>query len=435
MELEIIRLAEVSPDPEQPRREVGDVGDLVESINQVGFNSVLTVEVVPGTEGGPRRYRVVTGGRRLAAAQAVGIEYLPAIIYEVGEQGPLERLQHQVFENDRRRPLAPTDRGRAVVQLKLMLDCQKLLAALEPGAELANLRGLAAWQAERQRLVGEAERRGLLRQRDGKLVVPRRLKVGWEAVEQMMGISNTECKWLVRLGELPADEQAALRQSSLSEQQQVAVSHAPAGRLVAVLDAVLTYPKPPRSAVILGAARALVELGGDVPVAEVLDAAVAARAQGVRQAAEITAGIIAQFSPVEAGAVGAAATIGDEDRPPVPKLAQVDATAPTSLLDQPPRAQDWLPEVEQARPALTPGLAAAPGDEGDEAGERDEPDAGDDPAAGCDRLIIDGVRAVEQAVVASLAQVAVAGRDAQRRLLAMVAEKLNELERQLAVGL
>ena len=57
------------------------------------------------------------------------------------------------------------------------------------------------------------------------------------------------------------------------------------------------------------------------------------------------------------------------------------------------------------------------------------------PDAVGESLIIDGVRVVEQAVVVSLAQVAVAGRDAQRRLLAMVAEKLNELERQLAAGL
>ena len=211
MEIEIIKLAEVSPDPEQPRREVGDVQDLVESINNVGFNSVLTVEVVPGEEGGSRRYRVVTGGRRLVAAQAAGIEYLPAIIYEVGEQGPLERLQHQVFENDRRRPLAPTDRGRAVVQLKLMLDCQQMMSVLEPERTLPDLRGLVAWQAEWRRLVGEAEGQSLLRLRGGVMTIPRRLKARWEAVEQLMGISDTECKWLVRLGELPATEQVALR--------------------------------------------------------------------------------------------------------------------------------------------------------------------------------------------------------------------------------
>ena len=178
----------------------------------------------------------------------------------------------------------------------------------------------------------------------------------------------------------------------------------------------LTYPKPPSEAVILGAARALMGLGDDVSVESVLRVAVEVRAQGARRAAEIEAGIIAQFSPVK---VGMAEITGDEDRLPVSKLAQAEATAPASILDQLVK-RDRLPEPEMDTPA---SLLAAHGV------------VVVAPDAVGDSLIIDGVRSVEQAVVASLAQVAVAGRDAQRRLLAMVAEKLNELERQLAVGL
>ena len=65
--LEIIPIAKLQPSPGNPRRQVGDVRDLVASISALGVLEPLIVVAHP--DGG---YEVVAGHRRLAAVISRG---------------------------------------------------------------------------------------------------------------------------------------------------------------------------------------------------------------------------------------------------------------------------------------------------------------------------------------------------------------------------
>lgn len=70
-------LAHLVPHPANPRRDVGDVTELADSIKAQGIRQNLLVVPDPGD---PDRYRIVIGHRRHAAALKAGLEVVPCVV-------------------------------------------------------------------------------------------------------------------------------------------------------------------------------------------------------------------------------------------------------------------------------------------------------------------------------------------------------------------
>ena len=113
-----IPLDQISRSPLNPRRAItGDqLEELADSIREKGIvQPVLVRGAVPVD--GEERYELVCGHRRLAAAQLVGLESIPAILRELDDQSVLEI---QVIENLHRADLHPLEEAESYRRLLLV---------------------------------------------------------------------------------------------------------------------------------------------------------------------------------------------------------------------------------------------------------------------------------------------------------------------------
>lgn len=98
--------------PDNPRKNIGDISELSNSIKVKGILQNLTV--VPRTaENG---YYVVIGNRRLEAAKAAGFEFLPCII---ASMTPAEQVQTMLLENMQRSDLTVYEQAKG---FQMMID-------------------------------------------------------------------------------------------------------------------------------------------------------------------------------------------------------------------------------------------------------------------------------------------------------------------------
>jgi ParB family chromosome partitioning protein len=108
------RLAELSldlidPDPNQPRKDLGNLSDLALSIREHGLIQPIVVE--PNDTG---RFRILAGERRFAACRSLGLTTIPSLIRSAVEQS---RLELQLVENLHRKDLHPLEEARAFKRL------------------------------------------------------------------------------------------------------------------------------------------------------------------------------------------------------------------------------------------------------------------------------------------------------------------------------
>lgn len=80
-----IAIEAIYPNPEQPRREFGDLSELTASIREKGVLEPLLVK--PDNEG---RYMIIAGERRWRSSQLAGLKEVPCIEMELDEQGIAE---------------------------------------------------------------------------------------------------------------------------------------------------------------------------------------------------------------------------------------------------------------------------------------------------------------------------------------------------------
>jgi ParB family chromosome partitioning protein len=92
----LVNVDKLFPHPDNPRKDLGDLSELAESIRQKGILQNLTV--VPLDDG----YRVVIGHRRLAAAKLAGIDEVPCVICEMS---PQDQISTMLIENVQRNDL------------------------------------------------------------------------------------------------------------------------------------------------------------------------------------------------------------------------------------------------------------------------------------------------------------------------------------------
>ena len=114
-----LKIEDLVPHPRNPRKNLGDLAELTESIKKNGVMQNLTVvpwvsEMTGDTEEG--KYTVIIGHRRMAAAKAAGLCELPCIIKELT---PAEQMAMMLAENMQRNSLTPVEQAEGV---QMMLD-------------------------------------------------------------------------------------------------------------------------------------------------------------------------------------------------------------------------------------------------------------------------------------------------------------------------
>ena len=94
-----ISIEEIETNPAQPRTSVGDLRELVRSIEAKGVLEPLLVRQIPGG-----RFRIIAGERRFRAAMEAGLAEVPCIELDVSES---EVLEIALIENLHRKDLHP----------------------------------------------------------------------------------------------------------------------------------------------------------------------------------------------------------------------------------------------------------------------------------------------------------------------------------------
>lgn len=145
-----IPLEYLHPHPKNPRRDLGDLTELAESIRATGIRQPLTVVQYVDTddEPDPKYFTTVIGHRRAAAAALAGRTTVPAIVDQA--LSPAQQLELMLVENVQRSDLSPVEEAdgyQGLLDLGLDVDA----IARETGRSESTVR-------RRLRLVGLPER-------------------------------------------------------------------------------------------------------------------------------------------------------------------------------------------------------------------------------------------------------------------------------------
>ncbi len=119
-ELTYIAIGRLFHHPNNPRKDLGDLAELTESIKQNGIMQNLTVVPIGKVDG----YYVVIGNRRLEAADKAGLKELPCVIAEMTEQ---EQIATMLVENIQRSDLTAYEQAQG---FQLMLDLGEDISAI-----------------------------------------------------------------------------------------------------------------------------------------------------------------------------------------------------------------------------------------------------------------------------------------------------------------
>jgi ParB family transcriptional regulator, chromosome partitioning protein len=106
----MIPVDQVRPNPDQPRKALGDLRELTESIRQKGVLEPLLVRFVP-REG---CYYIISGERRYHSARAAGLREVPAIEKMADDA---ETLEIALIENIQRKDLTPFEEAQGLQRL------------------------------------------------------------------------------------------------------------------------------------------------------------------------------------------------------------------------------------------------------------------------------------------------------------------------------
>jgi ParB family chromosome partitioning protein len=106
---------QIAPNPRQPRKAFGEdaLAELVASIKEIGVLQPIVVRPV-ADGGGPARYELIMGERRLRATQAAGLSTIPAIVRDTEDS---DLLRDALLENLHRSELNPLEEAAAYQQL------------------------------------------------------------------------------------------------------------------------------------------------------------------------------------------------------------------------------------------------------------------------------------------------------------------------------
>lgn len=94
----LVPIEDIQPNPRQPRRELGDLSELIASIKEKGILEPILVRPSGG------RYEIIAGERRFRAANEAGLAEVPCVVRESTDA---EAMELALVENLQRRDLSP----------------------------------------------------------------------------------------------------------------------------------------------------------------------------------------------------------------------------------------------------------------------------------------------------------------------------------------
>ena len=109
----MIPIAQIDPNPDQPRQVMGDLSELMASVSEKGIIEPLIVRQRGG------RYQIIAGERRYHAAVQVGLREVPVVVREVDDA---EVMELALVENLQRKDLTAFEEAEALHQLAQKCD-------------------------------------------------------------------------------------------------------------------------------------------------------------------------------------------------------------------------------------------------------------------------------------------------------------------------
>ncbi len=111
----MIPIEKVRPNPDQPRKALGDLRELTDSIRQKGVLEPLLVRYVPREDA----YYIISGERRFHASRAAGLREVPCI-EKIADDA--ETLELALIENLQRKDLTPFEEADGLHRLAEQFD-------------------------------------------------------------------------------------------------------------------------------------------------------------------------------------------------------------------------------------------------------------------------------------------------------------------------
>ena len=137
----MLPVEQIRPNPEQPRKALGDLRELSDSIRQKGVLEPLLVRFVPRED----CYYIISGERRYHAARAAGLREVPCIEKSADDA---ETLEISLIENIQRKDLTPFEEAEGLNRLAEQFDysheelAKKLGKARSSVSETLSLRNI-----------------------------------------------------------------------------------------------------------------------------------------------------------------------------------------------------------------------------------------------------------------------------------------------------
>ena len=111
----MIPVEKIRPNPDQPRKALGDLRELTDSIKEKGVLEPLLVRFVPRDE----CYYIISGERRYHASRAAGLREVPCI-EKIADDA--ETLELALIENLQRKDLTPFEEAEGLYRLAAQYD-------------------------------------------------------------------------------------------------------------------------------------------------------------------------------------------------------------------------------------------------------------------------------------------------------------------------
>ena len=105
----LLDIDRIEPNPHQPRKQFGDLSEMVASIKEKGVLEPLLVRAIDGG-----RFEIIAGERRYQASKLAGLRHVPCIEVDVDNRGMLEI---SLIENLQRKDLTPFEESGAIQRL------------------------------------------------------------------------------------------------------------------------------------------------------------------------------------------------------------------------------------------------------------------------------------------------------------------------------
>lgn len=197
------------------------------------------------------KLEVLTGRRRILAAQRLGRKQIEVQMFEQDELNPVAASRITLDDNRLHRPPSAVLIAEGLAELWLRMNCINLLQAMnEPAAKRLTVNiGLAGWQAAYQQLLKQAEGQGI--------PTGPPTTTGWGEFEDFTGISRTQRLRYWRLLRLDTATRQQISTSGIGPEYELAMADCPPERAAELLTAMLELGVGNLSLVVVEAAAQL----------------------------------------------------------------------------------------------------------------------------------------------------------------------------------